>query len=307
MREKNLKKLTKVSSAFILLSAISLGIEANYASRDSLQTIFLVLDCLLVIYFTLEIILRIRYKQSRWKEFISAAKNQLLNFWGNEPQEEIDTKCLEEWSWLLFDLLLVLLTYLSFLRHSFDHPQLVLLLRLFRIFRIFRLFELNHTLRKIEKKIISAIPTIITFLLLINIILYIYAVIGMYMYEFKKFNSIDFTSVYNAMTSLFILMANGWSEPLRELRTVATVPSLVTDAYIISFFIFSVLITLNVFLAVMTSQIQERFKNEMDAIKKKEEAIEKEITALEEETSKDNKIVNQKLDKILEHISSTKK
>lgn len=299
-----LKSLNTVSSAFILMSAICLGVEANFASRDSLQPIFLALDAIFVTYFTVELILRLRYKQTSWHDFTTSSRSEFSKFWGNNTTGKIVPESIEEWSWLLFDFILVIFTYLSFFRHMVEHPQIVLLLRLFRVFRIFKLFELNNTLKKIEKKIISAIPTIITFLILINIILYTYAVIGMYMYQFRKFESIDFTSVYNAMTGLFTLMTNGWSDTLKELRQVENVPSIITDAYIISFFIFSVLITLNVFLAVMTSQIQERIRDDMEIIKKQEDAIQKEISELEIDALRENQILNKKLDQIIEKISN---
>ena len=79
----------------------------------------------------------------------------------------------------------------------------------------------------------------------------------------------NLASIYNAMISLFMIMTSGWSEPIRELRAFENAPNFVTNAYTISFFIFFVLITLNIFLAVMTSQIQERIKYGMNFIKKK--------------------------------------
>jgi peptidoglycan hydrolase CwlO-like protein len=57
-------------------------------------------------------------------------------------------------------------------------------------------------------------------------------------------------------------MTNGWSGILNELRAYDAINPLITDFYVISFFIFSVMITLNVFLAVMTSGIQDRLAKE---------------------------------------------
>jgi len=127
------------------------------------------------------------------------------------------------------------------------------------------------------------------------------------MYEFNKFNSIDFSSVYNAMISLFMIMTNGWSDPIKEMRAFENIPSFVTDAYIISFFIFSVLITLNVFLAVMTSQIQERIKYDMDLIKKKEDQIQEELHSFEKDVLIEKDHINRKLDQILNKVSQSPK
>jgi len=302
-----LKILNTTSSIFIILSAVCLGFEANLASHTKLQPIFLALDSLFVAYFTLELILRIKYRQTSYKDFKISLLNHLRLLIGKQTVVTCKNESIEEWSWLIFDFILVLLTYISFLKHIVDHPQLILLCRLFRVFRILRLFELNNTLRNIEKKIISAIPIIFTFLILINIILYTYALIGMYMYEFNKFNSIDFSSVYNAMISLFMIMTNGWSDPIKEMRAFENIPSFVTDAYIISFFIFSVLITLNVFLAVMTSQIQERIKYDMDLIKKKEDQIQEELHSFEKDVLIERDYINRKLDQILNKVSQSPK
>jgi uncharacterized protein YlxW (UPF0749 family) len=86
------------------------------------------------------------------------------------------------------------------------------------------------------------------------------------------------------MLNLFMLMTNGWSGILNELRAYDAINPLITDFYVISFFIFSVMITLNVFLAVMTSGIQDRLAKEKNQ-KPQEHMMEiselqKEITAL---------------------------
>jgi len=190
-----------------------------------------------------------------------------------EELSDVDKKTIEDWLWIIFDSVLIILGILSLFRHVFEHPELILLFRLLRVFRVFRVFELSHTLKEIEKKIISVIPTITTFLALIVLILYSYAIIGMYMYDFHKFESIDFSGIYSAMSGLFIMMTNGWSDCLMELRTHSIVPDLYSDIFIFSFFIFSVTVTLNVFLAVMSSQIQDNIiKN--NKINKKERPLE---------------------------------
>jgi voltage-gated sodium channel len=191
------------------------------------------------------------------------------------------------------------------------------MLRLFRIFRILRIFELDETLKNIEKKIISVIPTIITFLVLIFLILYSYAIIGMNLYDYKKLESLDFTNLYTSMMSLFIMMTNGWATPLIELKTNSTIPSVMSDIYVISFFIFSVLVTLNVFLAVMTSQIQEKLnadqkiiKSDLNGIIQSEIEIKESIDEIEKnevKETKDLESIQAKLDVIMKELSHIKK
>ncbi len=98
-------------------------------------------------------------------------------------------------------------------------------------------------------------------------------------------------------------MTNSWSSTLTELRTAENVSSLVSDIYIISFFVFSVLITLNIFLAVMTSQIQSKLEEKIDKLNDTEEDI------MKNDLEQDEKIalLNQKLDQIIDEIQQIKR
>jgi voltage-gated sodium channel len=297
----NLNFINKLSALFIIISAISIGIEASLNAKEQFLNIFYILDIFIIAYFSFELVVRIVFNDKPLKQFLPALKNYLSK--EKKSNLEKDRALIEEWMWLIFDGLLVVMGFIALFRHLVEHPQLILLLRLFRVFRIFRIFELNQTLKDIEKKIISVVPTIATFLVLIFLILYAYAIVGMYMYDFRKYETIDFSGIYTAMTSLFIMMTNGWSDTLIELRSHHIVPNSYSDIYIISFFIFSVLVTLNVFLAVMTSQIQDKLAKEI--AKDHDELLEKDKQILSAEQSQQKEIqeLNAKLDAILERLN----
>jgi hypothetical protein len=261
-------------------------------------------DILIVLYFSFEIFYRIKTVENSFSIFVETLKGYLpLN---KKKERNNSNEVLEEWFWISFDFGLVVLSYLSFLRHYFEHPQLLLILRLFRIFRIFRVFELNESLKRIEKKIISVVPTIITFFVLIVLLLYTYSIVGMYLYNFRTFETVDFSGVYKSMTSLFVLMTNGWSDTLYELRKVNEVATIVTDIYVISFFLFSVIVTLNVFLAVMTSQIQEKLEEDIQEIKKVDKEIQSEIIHMEKESDRENNEMMIKINTILNELEQLK-
>lgn len=297
----NLNLINKLSALFIILSAISIGVEASLNAKDQFLNIFYFLDIVIISYFTFELVVRILFNDKPLNRFMPALKNYLSKEQNSNLEE--DKALIEEWMWLIFDGLLVIMGFIALFRHLVEHPQLILLLRLFRVFRIFRIFELNQTLKDIEKKIISVVPTIATFLVLIFLILYAYAIVGMYMYDFQKYETIDFSGVYAAMTSLFVMMTNGWSDTLIELRSHHVVPNIYSDIYIISFFIFSVLVTLNVFLAVMTSQIQDKLAQEIS--ENHEDLMEKDKQILRAENTQQKEIqaLNTKLDAILERLN----
>jgi voltage-gated sodium channel len=319
LENKNkMKKLNTWSSIFIIFSAVLLGIETTMHHEIEKLDVFTIFDILIIIYFTIEIVLRYKYSRDyHIKDFIRIILGLTQIKKEKARPSAQDLKIIEHWLWFIFDFLLVIFGYLSFIRHFIDHPQLILMLRLFRIFRILRIFELDETLKNIEKKIISVIPTIITFLVLIFLILYSYAIIGMNLYDYKKLESLDFTNLYTSMMSLFIMMTNGWATPLIELKTNSTIPSVMSDIYVISFFIFSVLVTLNVFLAVMTSQIQEKLnadqkiiKSDLNGIIQSEIEIKESIDEIEKnevKETKDLESIQAKLDVIMKELSHIKK
>jgi len=296
----NLNLINKLSALFIILSAISIGVEASLNAKDQFLNFFYFLDILIIVYFAFEIFVRISYNDKPLKDFVPSLKRYLnKNSQGNLHQEK---ELIEEWMWLIFDGLLVIMGFIALFRHLVEHPQLILLLRLFRVFRIFRIFELNQTLKDIEKKIISVVPTIATFLVLIFLILYAYAIVGMYMYDFKKYDTIDFTGVYAAMTSLFVMMTNGWADTLIDLRSHHVVPNIYSDIYIISFFIFSVLVTLNVFLAVMTSQIQDKLAKDIANDHQELKTVDEQMLQMEKDQQSEIAELNAKLDTILDQL-----
>ena len=298
----NLNFINKLSALFIVISAISIGVEASLNAKEQFLNVFYIIDIVIIAYFAFELVVRVIFNDKPLKHFLPALKNYLSK--DKKSNLEQDRALIEEWMWLIFDGLLVIMGFIALFRHLVEHPQLILLLRLFRVFRIFRIFELNQTLKDIEKKIISVVPTIATFLVLIFLILYAYAIVGMYMYDFEdSYETIDFSGVYPAMTSLFVMMTNGWSDTLIELRSHHVVPDIYTDIYIISFFIFSVLVTLNVFLAVMTSQIQDKLAKEF--ADDHDELLEKDKQILRAEHSQQKEIqeLNAKLDAILERLN----
>ena len=297
----NLNFINKLSALFIIISAISIGIEASLNAKEQFLNVFYILDIFIIAYFSFELVVRIVFNDKPLKQFLPALKNYLSK--EKKSNLEEDRALIEEWMWLIFDGLLVIMGFIALFRHLVEHPQLILLLRLFRVFRIFRIFELNQTLKDIEKKIISVVPTIATFLVLIFLILYAYAIVGMYMYDFQKYETIDFSGVYAAMTSLFVMMTNGWSDTLIELRSHHIVPNIYSDIYIISFFIFSVLVTLNVFLAVMTSQIQDKLAKEIADDHNELLEKDKQILSAEHSQQKEIQELNAKLDAILERLN----
>ena len=315
------KLLNRISGIIILLNVILIGVESSIRGNLTADLVFIILDIVFVGYFTFEISFRIfklrpavsELKSSVYKLIehnrvsnIGDEEERLKNFSYILDEKERDDKIevIEKWVWLLFDTLLVLGSWIAFAKHFVTHPELIMLLRILRILRIFRIFSISDYIKNIEKKIAAVIPTISIFLILIFLLVYTYAILGMNLYSFHRFENLDFSNLYEAMLNLFMLMTNGWSGILNELRSYDAINPLITDIYVISFFIFSVMITLNVFLAVMTSGIQDRLvkeknqkpqgqKTENSDLQKEISALKKSIESLREALDEKNKLKNE--------------
>jgi hypothetical protein len=300
-------RLNKISGLIIVLNAILIGIEASIRNSTSLNQLFDVIDILFVLYFTYEIIARYRIEDTTITHLINAIKGAFNYYRTKQPSSQLEriSGTFETWFWLIFDTVLVVASWIAFAKHFIRHPEIILILRMLRIFRIFRIFSISDYIKNIEKKIIAVIPTISIFLVLIFLLIYTYAILGMNLYEFHQFDTIDFSNLYQAMLNLFMLMTNGWSGVLTDLRSYDAINPIITDIYVISFFIFSVMITLNVFLAVMTSGIQDRINEE------KEQKIKQNSTASdspEEAITLEEKIdrMNEQLKTLTEQINQSK-
>ena len=78
-----------------------------------------------------------------------------------------------------------------FFIHLFKHPEIVTLFRVVRVFRIIRIFEIHKSLKQTERKIMSVIPTVMVFAILLAFIHFVYAIIGCNLYDFKKINNLS--------------------------------------------------------------------------------------------------------------------
>jgi hypothetical protein len=228
----------RATSFVIIFCALVLGIETMVRNNAPLTNILLVVDYLIILYFTFEFLIRIG-------SFSFKAKEELF--------------------WLFFDGLILILSIVSLFEHFFTHPQIISTLRILRVFRVLRVFELNKSLKDLERKIFSVVPTVLIFAFLLCLMIYVYSIIGMHVYNYQKFQSLDFSNLYSAFTSLFVIITNGWAGTLNELKAGSpSLDPLITDLYVFSYFIFSVMITFNVFIAVMTSQIQDKLREDID-------------------------------------------
>lgn len=259
-----------VSIVIILCSAV-LGIETFYPEHKFL---FDAIDWLFTIFFVCEIILRL------------FAEENILHFFklwsirsNSVGSKKIDIEEQGFWNW--FDFTIVAVSVASLFSHVFEHPEFLVVSRLFRVLRVMRLLEISDELKAVERKIVSIIPTIFSFALLLGILLYIYSIIGVYLFSHHQYQHADFTSLGHAFLTLFQLMTlDGWSDMMYAASDKYN-GSWLIKSYFVSFVVLTAIISFNVFVAVLTSQVHEKFIEDQKRADKKLARLEGEISETE--------------------------
>ena len=269
----NGKSFHQVVSVAIILCSIVLGIETFYPDH---KLLFDAIDWLFTTFFACEIILRL------------FAEENVLHFfklWSFKKDKKNKIRFFVEehgfWNW--FDFAIVIVTMVSLFSHFFEHPEFLVVSRLFRVLRVLRLLEISDELKSVERKIVSIIPTIFSFALLLGILLYIYSIIGVYLFSHHQYQHADFTSLGHAFLTLFQLMTlDGWSDMMYAASDSYN-GSWLIKSYFVSFVVLTASVSFNVFVAVLTSQVHEKFIEDQKKADKKLAKLEGELSDAEEE------------------------
>jgi voltage-gated sodium channel len=279
----------KIVSLVIVLCSITLGVETFYPEH---QVFFDVLDLLFTLFFVWEIALRLIAEGNPLRFF------RLLSV--RDKKVYIDETGF--WNW--FDFAIVLVSVISLMGHLFEHPEFLVVSRLFRVLRVMRLLEVSSELKAVERKIVSIIPTIFSFALLLGILLYIYSIIGIYLFSHHQYEHADFTSLGHAFLTLFQLMTlDGWSDMMYA-ASANYEGSWLIKSYFVSFVILTAIISFNVFVAVLTSQVHEKVIEDQKSNQKKIKQLQGEIIETEHEVQEGFQEVLRELRLLREEVKS---
>lgn len=270
-------------SVVIILCSITLGVETFYPEH---QNLFDVLDVLFTSFFTVEIIIRLIAEKNPIQFF------KLFSF--KNKKIVID----EDGVWNWFDFTIVVVSVVSLFGHLFEHPEFLVVSRLFRVLRVLRLLEVSTELKAVERKIVSIVPTIFSFALLLGILLYIYSIIGIYLFSHHQYQNADFTTLGHAFITLFQLMTlDGWSDMMYS-ASASYNDSWLIKSYFVSFVILTAIVSFNVFVAVLTSQVHEKVVEDQKMNKKQITQLEDEVLETGEEVQAGFKEVLNELKKL---------
>jgi voltage-gated sodium channel len=289
----NGKSFHQVVSIAIILCSIILGIETFYPEH---RFVFDIIDWFFTLFFAGEIILRL------------LAEEHFFNFfklWSFKAKGKLFVEEYGFWNW--FDFTIVVVSVVSLFSHFFEHPEFLIVSRLFRVLRVLRLLEISDELKSVERKIVSIIPTIFSFALLLGILLYIYSIIGVYLFSHHQYQHADFTSLGHAFLTLFQLMTlDGWSDMMYAASDNYD-GSWLIKSYFVSFVVLTAIVSFNVFVAVLTSQVHEKFIEDQKKSDRKLAKLEGEISETEQEVETGFKEVLKEIRSLRKEVEELKK
>ncbi len=285
----------RVVSIVIVLCSLTLGIETLYPEH---RVSFDIIDISFTLFFVFELIIRLLAEKNPIYFF------RLFHIRKTKGGLKFEFDEVGFWNW--FDFLIVLVSIVSLLSHLFEHPEFLVVSRLFRVLRVMRLLEVSDDLKAVERKIVSIIPTIFSFALLLGILLYIYSIVGIYLFSHHQYQHADFTSLSHAFLTLFQLMTlDGWSEMMYAASDNYN-GSWLIKSYFVSFVVLTAIISFNVFVAVLTSQVHEKVMLDQK-VSGKLTKIEGEVSSTEREVEMGFKEVMIELKALRKEVEALKK
>jgi voltage-gated sodium channel len=270
----------------ILFAGALVGLETSKSISTHYGDWLKLLDRVVLIIFTAEILLKIAAEGRRpWRFFLDG--------------------------WNLFDFVIVAVCYLPL------QTQFVAVLRLVRILRVLRLVSVLPRLQLLVGALLKSLPSIGYVALLLSILFYIYAVLGVFLWganDPERFGSLPmaFLTLFQCVTM------EGWADIMHTqmwgCREVAQngmetacansrgMP-IIAPIYFISFIILGTMIILNLFIGVMMNSLQEmqeeRTKHAHEANQLKANPAERELCDLIDQTAE----ISKRLAKLKDELS----
>lgn len=296
MRIIKTQHLERFSAYLIFSSAVLIALQTYRIENAGLLYLLHISEFVIIFLFGVEFFTRLNKLNISTKPNISQKVESSYLI--------VDTK--DETRWLVFDGLILFGSIIATFIIVLDYAEFIFIARLIRVFRLFRLFELSSELKSIQKKIFWTFQTVSVFLSLLSIVIFVYSIVGVILFDYENLGILDFRSIHQAFLSLSVILIDGFSEAY--IATTSSEDSFLwlRTLYITSFALISVMVTLNVFIAVLTNQVWDKFQEESDRLLK--EAIEKEIDESEKNLfGQINKSQQEILKKLNELESQNKK
>lgn len=219
--------------AVIIASAVLIGLETNRQLHQAHQELFTLLDRIFLLFFVVEISLRIFAESKR-----------------NENGKKLWYRFFLD-PWHVFDFAIIAICILPL------HATFFVVLRTARILRVLLLIDELPRLKLLVSALLKSLPSMgyVTLLLLLHF--YSYAIIGTDL--FGVHNPEKFGDLSTSMLTLFqVVTGDDWTTIMTsEIRNTSGISQTGVALYFVSFIIIGAMIFLNLFIGVITSEIAE--------------------------------------------------
>lgn len=232
------KKFENFINIVILLTGVVVGLQTSPSITSKYGSILDFFDNLILLIFAIEIIINILAEgKYPWRFFYD--------------------------SWHIFDFLVVAVCFVPFFFPVIDTQYLVVI-RLARILRFAKIFEKNKNLKILLTSLLRSIPSMTYVVLLLMLLFYVYGIIATDL--FGKVDAENFGSIWISMKRLLFITFEGWSslyesEGIQKLLN-SGFPDWIFSLFFISFQFIAAMIFLNLFIGIITSDMESTKENE---------------------------------------------
>jgi voltage-gated sodium channel len=207
--------------AVILGNAILVGVETSGEVVAEYGHILARIHAIVLVLFVLELGIRIGARGRGWRDFFRSG-------------------------WNVFDVVVVALSCVPAM------GPWTTVARLARVLRVTRLLSSSPKLRLIVGTMVRSIPSLGHVGLLLGLVLYVYAVMGVHL--FGAIDSVHWGTLQRALLTLFqILTLEGWV----EIQRVSMAVNAWAWLYYSSFVLIAVFVVVNLFIAVVLSNLDD--------------------------------------------------
>ncbi len=203
----------------IIFSAILVGIGTDPSISVQYGDLIVLAENIILAFFCIELLIRI------------LAEEKPFNYFKNP--------------WNLFDFIIVAICFIPF------KDKAIYVLRLVRVLRTFRLFSTFPNLRPVVNGLVSSISSVIFVAMLLGVVVYIYAVIGVSMFAIA--DPIHFGNLWRGLFTLFqILTLENWNTIMLPANSIYPIGG---PLYFITFIIVGTMIIMNLFLGIIVGNM----------------------------------------------------
>lgn len=216
----------------IIFAGILAGIQTNHQITDKYRDLFHLADLVIIGIFIVEMILyMLEHGRRPWRYFREA--------------------------WHIFDFSIIVVSLIPLFFPN-SNTEFVVVFRLARILRLARIFEKIKKLKLILNTLFRVIPSMIYVVVLLILLFYVYGVITTDL--FGRYANDEFGSLWISMKTLLFVAFEGWSG-LYESEGIQALfasgfPEWIFVALFISFQFIAAMIFLNLFIGIITSDME---------------------------------------------------